>query len=77
MLCGCTFQRLGFGTQLFDQMHKSLVRKNIHKIKVQSTQTALSYYQKMDFSHQIINRKMKKIIIYINTLLKLKIFMSF
>jgi len=43
------FQRLGFGTQLFDQMHKSLVRKNIHKIKVQSTQTALSYYQKNGF----------------------------
>lgn len=54
------FQRLGFGTQLFDQMHKSLVRKNIHKIKVQSTQTALSYYQKNGFfspNHQSENEE--------------------
>ena len=43
------FQRLGFGTQLFNQMHKSLVHKHIHKIKIQSTQTALSYYQKHGF----------------------------
>ena len=28
----------------------------------------------MDFSHRIINRKMKKIIIYINTLFKIKNF---
>ena len=42
-------QRLGFGTQLFHQMHRTLLKKKIHQIEIQSTQTALSYYQHCGF----------------------------
>ncbi|MFV5405511.1 GNAT family N-acetyltransferase [Acinetobacter sp. 228] len=43
------YQRLGFGTQLFHQMHHTLLKKKIHQIEIQSTQTALSYYQRCGF----------------------------
>ena len=42
-------QRLGFGTELFQQMHRALLKKKIHQIEIQSTQTALSYYQHCGF----------------------------
>nr|WP_254202553.1 MULTISPECIES: GNAT family N-acetyltransferase [unclassified Acinetobacter] len=42
-------QGLGFGTQLFHQMHHSLLKKKIYQIEIQPTQTALSYYQHCGF----------------------------
>ena len=42
-------QGLGFGTRLFHQMHQALLKKKIHQIEIQSTQTALSYYQHCGF----------------------------
>ncbi|MCO8043336.1 GNAT family N-acetyltransferase [Acinetobacter bohemicus] len=46
-------QRMGFGTQLIQQMSVSLARKKIHQLEIQSTQTALAYYQKHGFLTRI------------------------
>lgn len=57
-------QRLGFGTQLFDQMYISLLKKKIHQIHIRSTQTALSYYQRCGFYPQSVDSEDSALYLY-------------